>query len=67
MRTTQNAKESVHAYYERLMQIHRQYSGMEDPDKEGVLGFVSAFYVGFGFRVGYAVATECDVLVSKVD
>ena len=43
LRATQELKESVHAYYKRLMQIFIKYSGVKGPEKEGISGFVKIF------------------------
>ena len=43
LRASQEPKESVYADYERLMQIFTKYSGVKDPEKNGVCGFGSAF------------------------
>ena len=46
MRATQEPKGSVHASYERLMQIYSKYSGVKNPEKEGISGSVTSFVHG---------------------
>ena len=45
-RITQEAKESVHAFYERFMQVYSKYSGNKDPERENVCAFVTTFVRG---------------------
>ena len=46
LKATQEQKESVHAYCERLMQIFVEYSAVTEQVKEGISGFVTAFCHG---------------------
>ncbi|XP_078496485.1 uncharacterized protein LOC144752428 [Lissotriton helveticus] len=45
-RTTQNKDESVHAYYEHLLQVFKQYSGLETIDNKDMTHFIYRFVSG---------------------
>ena len=43
---TQDSKEFVHDYYEQLMHVFRQHSGLENVERGGLSNFVSHFVLG---------------------
>ncbi|XP_078541437.1 uncharacterized protein LOC144826825 [Lissotriton helveticus] len=45
-RTTQNCDETVHSYYERLLQVFKMYSGLDNIETKDMTHFIYRFLLG---------------------